>query len=56
MIPCLDYKKIKTIDSFKKAITEVWDEISLEVVRASWQSFESRLKLVRENQGERIEL
>lgn len=44
------------LEKFKKRISKVWDDIPLEVVRASCEAWEKRLKAVVKAKGERIEL
>lgn len=51
----LDVKKISTSEGLKKRLMKIWDDIPIEVVRASCESFEKRLKLVRRARGDRIE-
>lgn len=44
------------LDRFKQLLIRIWDSIPDEVIRASCESFSSRLKLVIKHKGERIEL
>lgn len=56
MLSHLSFKNINSIESFKKAILKVWDEMPMEVVRAACEDFDKRLQVVRRNKGERFEL
>lgn len=40
---------------FKAAIVDVWDNVSIEVVRAAYNTFEKILKRVVPNKGQIIE-
>ena len=55
MLQNLKTKKIHSLDSFKKAIMKIWDEIPMSHIRAACDSFFKRLELVRSNNGGTIE-
>lgn len=55
MLARLDASKIHSIDSFKKRLLKIWDEIPQQVVQKACGDFFRRLRLVRKAKGDRFE-
>lgn len=55
MLSRLQCKNICNLDQFKQAISQVWTDIPIEVVRAACNGFRGRLVKVRSFKGERFE-
>jgi inhibitor of nuclear factor kappa-B kinase subunit alpha len=51
MLSKINEHKVSTLAQFKTVILRVWDEMSMEVVRAACDGFEKRLKLVKKVKG-----
>ena len=43
--------QMSTMDQFKKLISKIWDEMSMDQVRATCEFLEKRLKLVIQHKG-----
>lgn len=56
MLGKLGNMKHMCLDSFKKRLVEIWDQMPEEVVRAACKNFEKRLRTVIKYKGERFEL
>ena len=56
MLNKLKMEKNHLVEEFTKRIMRVWDEIPMNVVRASCMSFDKRLRAVIKAKGGRIEL
>lgn len=51
MLEKLKDKKIHGLNHFKQVISQVWDEMSMDFVRAACDGFERRLRLVKQARG-----
>lgn len=56
MLGKLDDVKHLSLDTFKKRLVKIWDEMPNEVMRAACNDFEKRLRAVIKHKGERFEL
>lgn len=56
MLSKIGSTKGHTLDSFKKLLVYIWDNMPQETVRASCEAFKKRLRLVIKEKGERFEL
>lgn len=52
----LQHKKIFSLEQFKQVLSQIWDEISQEMVRVSCESFFKRCRLCVKAKGERFEM
>lgn len=56
MLSKIGSTKGHTLETFKQLLTDIWEEMPQETVRASCDSFKKRLRMVIKEKGERFEL
>lgn len=56
MLDRLQNVKCKSLDEFKKVLVRIWNEIPIEVVRASCDNFVKRCRRCIKVKGERFEM
>lgn len=55
MLQQLKLYKYRNLEEFKQVISKIWESIPLDVMRAAYNGFEKRLRLVVKAKGETIE-
>ena len=56
MLDKLKNLRVMELESFKRRLEKIWEDIPDEVVRAACSGFQKRLKLLKKAKGERFEL